>query len=41
MIDLAYDGQVFYETLPDTPEKKTDTVQGRYELPALKEAMLV
>ncbi len=34
MIDTAYDGQVFNVALSDVPERKTDLVRGRYELPA-------
>lgn len=34
MIDPAYDGAVFNVTLADVPERKTDFVQGIYELPA-------
>jgi DNA modification methylase len=34
MIDTAYDGQVFNIILSDVPEKKTDFVEGKYELPA-------
>lgn len=34
MIDPAYDGMVFNVALSDVPEKKTDLVTGRYELPA-------
>ncbi|MHB8844410.1 MAG: DNA methyltransferase [Nitrospirota bacterium] len=34
MIDAAYDGKVFNVALSDVPEKKTDLVQGSYELPA-------
>ncbi len=34
MIDPAYDGAVFNVALADVPEKKTDTVQGAYTLPA-------
>ena len=34
MIDMAYDGKVFNVALSDMPEKKTDYVQGNYELPA-------
>jgi len=34
MIDPAYDGKVFNVALSDVPEKKTDLVTGRYELPA-------
>ena len=33
MIDPAYDGKVFNIVLSDIPEKKTDLVQGAYELP--------
>ncbi len=34
MIDAAYDGKVFNVALTDVPEKKTDLVQGNYELAA-------
>jgi hypothetical protein len=34
MIDTAYNGQVFNVALSDVPERKTDLVAGRYELPA-------
>jgi DNA modification methylase len=34
MIDPAYDGKIFNVALSDVPEKKTDFVSGRYELPA-------
>jgi adenine-specific DNA-methyltransferase len=34
MIDTAWDGQVFNVALSDVPERKSDLVQGRYELPA-------
>jgi hypothetical protein len=34
MIDTAYDGKVFNVALSDVPEKKTDLVQGSYDLPA-------
>lgn len=34
MIDTAYDGQVFNVVLSDVPARKTDLVEGRYELPA-------
>ena len=34
MIDSDYDGQVFRVALSDVPERKTDLVAGRYELPA-------
>ena len=34
MVDTAYDGRVFNIALSDVPEKKTDLVRGRYELPA-------
>ena len=33
MIDTAYDGKVFNVVLSDVPEKKTDLVNGSYELP--------
>jgi DNA modification methylase len=35
-IDTAYDGAVFNVTMVDVPERKTDFVEGRYELPAPK-----
>jgi hypothetical protein len=34
MIDTAYNGQVFNVVLSDVPERKTDLVAARYELPA-------
>ncbi|MDP2702881.1 MAG: site-specific DNA-methyltransferase, partial [Candidatus Rokubacteria bacterium] len=34
LIDADYDGKVFRIGLSDVPEKKTDLVAGRYELPA-------
>jgi len=34
MIDSTYDGKVFNVALSDVPEKKSDLVAGRYELPA-------
>jgi len=34
MIDTDYDGRVFRIALSDVPERKTDLVAGRYELPA-------
>ncbi len=34
MIDTSYDGKVFNVALSDVPERKTDLVAGRYELPA-------
>jgi len=34
MIDTAYDGKVFNVVLSDVPEKKTDYVQGSYDLPS-------
>jgi DNA modification methylase len=34
MIDPVYDGKVFNVALSDVPERKTDLVTGRYELPA-------
>jgi len=33
-IDILNDGQVFNVALSDVPERKTDLVSGRYELPA-------
>jgi adenine-specific DNA-methyltransferase len=36
MIDPAYNGKVFNVALSDMPEKKTDLVAGKYELPAPK-----
>jgi len=36
MIDTVYEGKVFNIVLSDVPEKKSDLVQGRYELPAPK-----
>ncbi len=36
MIDPAYDGRVFNVALSDVPERKSDLVTGRYELPATK-----
>ncbi len=41
MIDTAYGGKVFNVVLSDVPEKKTDYVQGRYELPATKDEIIV
>ena len=32
--DTAYDGIVFNVALSDAPERKTDLVAGRYEVPA-------
>lgn len=34
MIDTSYDGEIFNVVFSDIPEKKTDLVDGRYELPA-------
>jgi hypothetical protein len=34
MNDPAYDGQIFHIAVSDVPEKKTDLVSGKYELPA-------
>ncbi len=34
MIDSAYDGEVFNITLSDVPERKSDLVKGKYDLPA-------
>jgi hypothetical protein len=36
MIDPSYDGRVFRVALADVPARKTDLVQGTYELPAPK-----
>jgi len=36
MIDTDYDGEVFNVCLSDVPEKKSDLVSGKYELPAPK-----
>jgi hypothetical protein len=33
LIDGAYDGRVFNITFSDVPERKTDLVKGRYEIP--------
>jgi len=41
MIDSAYDGQVFNGTLSDVPERKSDLVTGRYELPAPRDRTTV
>ena len=35
MIDTDYDGEVFNVALSDIPAKKSDLVEGRYELPAV------
>jgi DNA modification methylase len=34
LIDASYDRKVFNITLADVPEKKSDLVQGRYEIPS-------
>jgi hypothetical protein len=34
LIDPDYDGKVFKIALSDVPERRTDLVKGRYELPA-------
>jgi len=34
MIDTSFDGNVFNIVFADVPERKQDTVQGTYELPA-------
>jgi hypothetical protein len=34
MIDTAYTGEVLNIVLADIPEKKTDLVSGKYQLPA-------
>ena len=36
MIDPGYDGKVFNIALSDLPDKKSDFVFGKYELPAPK-----
>ena len=41
MIDTAYEGKVFNVALSDVPERKTDLVAGRYELPVPKGAATV
>ncbi len=41
MIDPAYDGHLFNVVLSDVPEKKSDLVTGRYELPAAKDRTTV
>ncbi len=43
MIDLAYDGTMFNVAFADVPEKKTDLVNGTYELdaPAAKTTVAV
>ncbi len=37
MIDTSYNGQVFNVALCDVPERKTDLVRGRYEIPSTRE----
>ena len=34
LIDTNHDGEVFRVVLSDTPARKQDLVEGRYELPA-------
>ena len=34
MIDTSYDGEVFDVGMSDVPERKTDLVVGKYEVPA-------
>jgi hypothetical protein len=34
LIDTGYDGTVFNAVLADIPEKKSDLVEGKYQLPA-------
>lgn len=34
MFDTAYDGEVFNVALSDVPERKTDLIEGTYEMPA-------
>ena len=41
MIDTAYDGRVFNVVLTDIPAKKTDYVNGTYEIPAPKDKTTV
>ncbi len=41
MIDTGYNGVVFNVALSDVPERKTDLVSGRYELPAPAEVATV
>jgi len=41
MIDTAYNGEVFNVVLADVPVKKSDLVEGRYELPAPESECLV
>ena len=41
MIDAAYNGEVFNICLSDVPQKKTDLVEGQYELPAPKDGTTV
>ena len=41
LIDVSYDGQVFDIALSDVPERKSDLVSGKYELPAVEGEMLV
>jgi hypothetical protein len=36
MIDPAYDGKVFNVALSDVPERRSDLVAGKYELPGPK-----
>lgn len=40
LIDPAYDGQVFRVAVSDVPERKTDLVAGRYDLPAAGEGTI-
>ena len=41
LIDPDFDGEIFNVALSDIPEKKTDLVNGQYELPAPTEACTV
>ncbi len=41
MLDLDYDGKVFRIGLSDVPERKTDLVAGRYEIPAVRNGATV
>ena len=38
MIDVAYDGEVFMVALADIPARKTDAVEGSYEVSLAEDA---
>ena len=38
MIDVAYDGSVFSVAFADTPERKTDVVEGSYDVSLAEDA---